>query len=168
MTSSRKTQLHVRHALGYIGLNLLNEASDEIEAIDFSDRFLPEVLSARLDLALAAKHWNAAIGIGRELTTRQPEREAGWIGRAFALRELQRVAEAKAVLLEAEPLHGCTSAVLSYNLACYDSLLGELPAALQRLHAACRMDRSLKNAALDDPDLQALRDEDAGRVFRPQ
>ena len=164
MTPSHPTRIRVRQALGYVGLGLLNEASDAIEAIDFAERFLPEVLAARLELALAAKHWDSAVGLGRELVFRQPDLASGWIGQAYALRELQRLAEAKAVLLEAAPLHAGTSAILHYNLACYHALLGELPAARERLQIACRMDQSLCDTALDDADLQALRDEDAGRV----
>lgn len=40
----------VKYAKGYVALGLLNEASDELEAIDFGDRFLPEVVSTRIDL----------------------------------------------------------------------------------------------------------------------
>lgn len=39
---------------------------------------------------------------------------------------LQCVAEAKSLLLEAEPRHGATSAILNFNLACHHSLLGEM------------------------------------------
>jgi hypothetical protein len=47
--------------------------------------------------------------------------------------------------------------VLHYNLACYDSLLGELAGARKRLATACKMDGQFRAAAQDDPDLAALR-----------
>ena len=82
--------------------------------------------------------------------------ESGWIGWAYALRELNRVEEARAVLLDAEKYHGTNSAVLHYNLACYDALLGALKNARARLEKACRMDAQFKITAREDPDLVAL------------
>ncbi len=156
---NRTTPRHVRYARGYLELGLLNEASDELEAVDFSDRFLPDVLAVRGELHLAAKHWELLTGVGRELTTRAPAVEQGWIYWAYALRELQRIAEAKAVLLEAEPRHGRTSATLHYNLACYHALLGEMGEARARLKTAFRMHPEFKEAARADPDLKSLWDE---------
>jgi tetratricopeptide (TPR) repeat protein len=150
------TARHVRYAEGYVTLGLLNEASDELEAIDFADRFLPTVLAARVDLHMEAKHWDIVIGVGRELTSRAPDLERGWIGWAYALRELGRIAEAKAVLLEADPRHGANSATLNYNLACYHCLLGEMAEARTRLSIACKMHPDFKKDAIDDRDLERM------------
>ena len=152
---NKDTAKRLRYASGYTELGMLNEASDELEAIDFADRFLPEVLAARIELHMAAKHWETVVGVGRELTARAPAIEQGWISWAFALRELNRVAEAKAVLIEAEQ-QGISCAVLDYNLACYHSILGEMADAKKRLHRACSMEARFKKDALDDPDLEAL------------
>lgn len=153
---NRTTPRHIRYARGYIELGLLNEAADELEAIPFAERFVPEVLAVRGELHMAAKHWELLIGVAKELTKRAPDLEQGWIYWAFALRELQRVAEAKAVLLEAEPRHGKTSATLHYNLACYHALLGELPEARARLETAFQLHPDFKSAAREDRDLESL------------
>ena len=150
------TARHVRYAQGYIGLGLLNEASDELEAIEEAERFLPEVLAAKLELHWEAKHWETLVSVARELVSLDPAQERGWIGWAFALRELGRVAEAKAVLFEAEPRHGATSAVLHYNLGCYHCLLGEMSEARSRLKRAFRMHPPFQTEAGEDPDLAAL------------
>jgi tetratricopeptide (TPR) repeat protein len=146
----------MRYARGYTELGLLNEAADELEAIEAGERDLPEVLAVRGEYHMAAKHWELLVGIARELTRADPENEQGWIYWAYALRELERVAEAKAVLVEAESLHGKTSATLHYNMACYHALLGELPFARARLETAFRMHPDFKQAALEDTDLQTL------------
>ena len=73
-----------------------------------------------------------------------------------ALREMKRVPEAKAVLLDAEPIHGKASGVLHYNLACYHCLLGELEETKTRLRRACQLSDEFKTCALEDPDLKAL------------
>lgn len=156
LSNGRKETLkRVRFASGYTELGMLNEASDELEAIESEDRFLPEVLAARVELHVTAKHWETVVGVARELTFRAPSNPSGWISWAYALRELNRIAESKAVLLEAEQA-GVSCAVLHYNMACYHSLLGETEEAKKRLNRACSMDERFKTEALDDPDLEAL------------
>ena len=158
MSVSLLTRRQVRHALGYIGLGMYREAAAELDAVVAAEKPLPEVRSVRLDLCMAAKQWADAVKVGSALAGDHPACENAWIGWAYALRELQRVPEARDILLEAEKHHGGKSAVLHYNLACYDSLLGELASARARLATACRMDQRFKVESEDDPDLQALRD----------
>lgn len=153
------TARHVRYARGYLELGMKNEASDELEAIAAADRFLPEVLEVRIAFHMEGRHWETVISVARELTVLKPENEQGWISWAYALRELGRIAEAKAVLFEAKPRHGGTSAVLHYNLACYHCLLGELAEARAYLATACRMHPPFKDEAQEDTDLEAIWDE---------
>ena len=150
------TARRLSHASGYIGLGMLDEASEELEAIEGEDRLSAEVMKVRADLYMEAKDWELLIAVAHQLNIIVPGCPKGWIFRAYALRELNRVPEAKAVLLEAEPRHGRKSAVLHYNMACYHCLLGELEEAKARLRRACQMGREWKNAAICDPDLKAL------------
>jgi Tfp pilus assembly protein PilF len=152
---SRATKRRVEHASGYFALGLLREASDELEAIEGPDRLSPEVMAVRCDLYMAAKNWDLLLAVARELTRSRPADEKGWIHTGIALRKMNRVAEARAVLLEAEPMHGAC-ALLHYNLGCYHCLLGEMDEARERVRRACRMDADFKKAALDDPDLKAI------------
>lgn len=133
------------------------EAAREFDAIEGDDRLSPDVLSVRADLHMEAKQWVPLVAAAQALARRQPKSLKGWIHWAYALRELNRVAEAKAVLLEAEPLHWEKCALLHYNLACYHCLLGELAAARERLRKACKMDKHWQEQARADPDLAALR-----------
>lgn len=153
------TRRRLEFASGYIELGLLEAASEELEAVVGADRLTAEVMSVRADLTMAAKQWDLLLAVARELVRQRPELEKGWIHAAFALRELNRVEEAKATLLQAEPQHGETSAVLHYNLACYHCLLHEPAEAKRRLANACRMNAEWKQAALADPDLEAMWDE---------
>ncbi len=158
MNVSRDTRRRVEYALGYIGLGMFADARAELEGIAGAEWLAPVVRSTRVDLHLAAKEWKKAVTVASELARAHPEIENAWIGWAYALRELNLVSEARSALLEAEPIHGKTSAVLHYNLACYDSLLGALKSAQTRLKRAIRMDEQFKLAALEDPDLVALRE----------
>jgi tetratricopeptide (TPR) repeat protein len=153
------TRRRIESATGYLALGMLTEASDELEAIEGEDRLLPEVMSMRTDFYIEAKQWDLLLAVSRELTRQRPNHVKGWIGWAYALRELNRLAEAKAVLLEAEPIHGEKCALLRYNLACYCCLWGDLAAAKEWLSQACKMDDHWKKAALEDEDLKAMWDD---------
>lgn len=157
MGVSRETSRRVEYALGYIALAMFRDAEAELNGIAAEEQWHPLVRSVWVDFYLAQKEWRRTIVVARELARAHPAVENAWIGWAYALRELNCVVEASAVLLEAEPLHGETSAVLHYNLACYDALLGALDSARARLATACRMDAQFKLAAREDPDLAALR-----------
>jgi len=161
MDLSAETRRRLRHVHGYIGLEMFRAAAAELAAIAAGERRAPEVRLTRMDFYIASERWDAAIRIGSAMARKDPACEQAWIGWAYALRELQRVVEAKEVLLVAETAHGVTSALVHYNLACYDALLGDLPAARARLTKAYRLDKSLKVTAESDPDLEALRAADA-------
>jgi hypothetical protein len=49
-------------------------------------------------------------------------------------------------------------AVLHYNMACYECLLGDIPEARRRLSVACKMGKEWKTGALTDPDLKTMWD----------
>lgn len=138
-------------------LGMLADAASELAKIPREDAENREVLEARLDLATQQRAWKKAVKWGERLATTYPELESGWIGWAYALRELQLVDEARVVLLEAEPRHGKKSALLHFNLACYYALLGEVETARERLERACKLDVRFKDEALTDPDLASLR-----------
>lgn len=155
--TERKTHVRVRYAQGYLMLGMLADAASELARIPREDDETREVMEARLDLATQRRTWKTAVRHGEQLATRYPEIEAGWIGWAYALRELQKIEEAKGVLLEAEPRHGKKSALLHFNLACYYALLGEVDTARERLARACKLDARFKDEALTDPDLASVR-----------
>ncbi len=151
------TLRHLQYASGFIELGMFVEASAELEAITPADQKLSEVISARIDLHMHSKHWDAVMKYSQKLMRLKPEDDKGWVSRAYALRELELIEEAQAVLLEAEPLHGKKCGVLHYNLACYACLLGNKAEAKRRLTIAFLMDKSWKQSALEDSDLKTMR-----------
>jgi len=157
MNGSMDTRRRVRYALGYMGLGLFAEARAELKGVAEQEAWLPTVRSAQVDYHIARRQWKKTVAVAALLAGDHPQVENAWIGWAYALRELQRIDEARTVLLEAERHHGKHSAVLHYNLACYDALLGALASARARLERACRLDPGFKAVAQNDPDLQALR-----------
>jgi uncharacterized Ntn-hydrolase superfamily protein len=75
--------------------------------------------------------------------------------RATAFHEPGRYAEGAAVLSEALALRG-EDAVLLYDLACFESLAGEIAPALQHARRSLELDPGLRAGMAADPDFVAL------------
>ena len=150
------TRRRLEYARGYVALGLLKEAEKELEAIAADDPLALEAVKVRIDLHMEGKRWKQVVLMAGAVCLAEPAQESAWIAWAFALRELQRIEEARDVLLKAEPLHGESSSLLHYNLACYYSLLGDLPEARQRLQRAARKRKEWLEDAREDTDLKAL------------
>lgn len=146
----------LQYAKGYIELGLVNEASEELEAIDGDARMSAEVLRVRVDLHMEAKQWELVVNLARQVAEALPEDEQVWISWAYALREMQCIKEADEVLHEAEKVYGHKSAILHYNLACYACLQGDHEEAGKRLKRAIRLDKRFADEWVEDPDLKAL------------
>ncbi len=146
----------VQYARGFLELGMLDAAAKELAAIEGPARAGAAVMELQVDLHMAAKQWDLVVAMAREFTAQHPAESKGWISRAFALRELGCIKEAKEVLLQAEPVHGKTCAVLHYNLACYHCLLGEMKQAKDRLAWAFKMEKTWKREARVDPDLKNI------------
>ena len=155
-SSSIPIRRRVEYGRGYLELGLLDDAQAELDSIPEEEQSDLDVLELRIDLHMELKHWERVVGTAQLVCEQRPGHERGWIAWAYALRELQRVEEAKAVLLKAEVLHGANCGVIHYNLACYYCLLGNLAEAERRLKRACILDKSWREVALEDPDLKAL------------
>lgn len=149
----------IEYATGYLALGMVKDAAAELRAIEGAEAEAPETLTVWVALYHETRQWRRLVTVAERLARVAPELEQGWISWAYALRELERVAEAQAVLREAEPRHGAESAVLHYNLACYACLLGDRPEARKRLARAVAMDADFREGAREDPDLAAMRDE---------
>lgn len=150
------TAKHLDYALGYIGLNLLAEARNELALIKTADRETPAVLAIHIELAMAKSAWTRVIALASQVAAATPTNERPWIAWAFALREKQRILEARDVLLRAQRVLPAPSPLVDYNLACYFCLLGDLPEARRHLKRACAREPEWKEEASADPDLAGL------------
>lgn len=150
------TRKHLDYAHGYLALNLHAAARAELALIRPADCEQPAVLIARIELAMATSAWTRVITLAPRVTAARPDSERPWIAWAFALREKQRIAEARDVLLRGERAIAAPGALVDYNLACYHCLLGELTEARRRLKRAIAREPEWKIEAASDPDLAAL------------
>ena len=146
---------HITAASGYLDLGLLDDAANELEEIAFDLKTRPEVIGLRVEIFRAAKRWDAMAMTATQMTRLLPADPKSWLALAFATRRADSLEAARAVLLEAEQRHPDLPLV-KFNLACFDCQLGDLASAKQRLSEAFQRDKSLRLAALEDPDLEPL------------
>ena len=151
------TSRYLQYARGYIELGMISEASDELEAIDRDDRTKPEVLAVRVDLYSAAKNWDLMADIAKHLAEGHPHQSQWWVHWAYALREQDKIAEAKVVAVRGLELHP-DEAILHFNMACYLSLLGDFDSASDHVNKAIELDKRFQEASVDDEDLARLWD----------
>ena len=151
---------HLRAAEGWVELGNHAEARLELERLPRQLWSHPDVLKVRWAIHAAEKNWDAALDIASALTESEPGDVLGWVHRSFCLHELKRTREARDNLLRVAEQFP-VSATLHYNLACYESQLGNLAQARKWLGKAFRLGerRRLREAAQADPDLKPLWDE---------
>ena len=151
---------HVQAAIGWLELSSPADARAELENISGARREHPDALEVWWNIFAAEKNWPGALTCAERLLAAAPERASGWLDQSFALHELKRTREAFERLSGAAqkfPGHH----VIPYNLACYQSVLGDREEALCWLRCAVTVSdvKIIRTLAADDPDLAPLRDE---------
>jgi len=147
-------------AIGWLELGNHVEAGEEIAKIAPAFITHPDVLEVRWAVCASGQSWEAALLVAEILVDKAPERDSGWIHRAYAARRvkdggLQKAWEALRPAFEKFP----KTSMIPYNLACYAAQFGRLEEAWQWLHkamAAAGDTQHIKRMALADADLQTL------------
>ena len=148
----------VRIAEGYSELGMLEDALGELGRLDAEQQERLEVLRMRVDIHLRKRDWENALRLSLRFCAVNPNQPFGYVHAAFCLHELGRTSEAKQTLLDG-PASLLDEPVYYYNLACYDTVLGNFEQAKVYLRASFRLDKSFKTMAKTDPDLKQIRDE---------
>jgi tetratricopeptide (TPR) repeat protein len=158
--------LHLEAAQGWLELGDHLEANEELERISPDMRVHPDVLNVRWHIYSKAQKWDTCVDIASALIDFAPECSLGWIHRSFSLHNLKRTQEAFDRLL---PVANEFPRVwnIPYNLACYCAQLGRLDEAQDWFKKAMAIDeQSVKESALDDPDLKPLWDSMSGILWK--
>jgi predicted Zn-dependent protease len=148
----------VRIAEGYSELGMFEDALEELSQLDAVQQDRVEVLRMRVDILLRKQEWQDALNLSLRFCDVNPNQPYGYVHAAFCLHELGRTSEAKQTLLDG-PAALLDEPVYYYNLACYDTVLGNLEQAKVYLRASFRLDKSFRELAKTDPDLEQIRDE---------
>jgi tetratricopeptide (TPR) repeat protein len=139
-----------------------SEAGEEIARVSPGCLEHPDVLEVRWAICASLRSWDAALEIAELLVRQNPERDSGWVHRAYAWRRakeggLQAAWEALRPAFEKFP----KVSTIPYNLACYAAQMGRLDDAWEWLHKAMESAgnvEAIKKNALADDDLKPLWD----------
>jgi tetratricopeptide (TPR) repeat protein len=142
--------------MGWLGLGLHIEASEELAKIAPENTAHPDVLEVYWHIYARTGHWDVCLDLAVAIINLDPKRAFGWTHRAFALFELRRTQEAYDHLMPvARRFPGLWK--IPYALACYCAQLGRFVEAQLWLRRAMAIDREIvKRTAVTDPNLQPL------------
>jgi tetratricopeptide (TPR) repeat protein len=151
---------YVAAAVGWLELGNASEARLELARINPGLMEHPEVLEVRWQVAAAGPDWEAALDVAEKMIQVKPEKDMGWLHRAYALRRVKggSIERAWAALRPAFELFPKTWLV-AYNLACYAVQLGRLDEGWDWLNKAVESAGEAERVcemALADSDLEPL------------
>ncbi len=149
---------HLQAVEGWLGLDDIESATEELAAISPEVRKHPAVLTAQCQIYVHAGQWEPAVELARRLTGLLPEEPAAWIWLAYATRRKNGggIRQAKDILLEAQPKFP-REYLLPFNLSCYCSQLREFEEAERWLRKADAISKkTVRKLAAEDSDLKPL------------
>jgi predicted Zn-dependent protease len=141
--------------VGYVDLGMYEEANAELEKLPNEIKTHPVVLLARLELLVEMKRWEEGVNLGQSLAKLWPQEFEFRFKAAYCLHELRRTQEAKDTLIDA-PVNQRKTALYFYNMACYETQLGNVAQAKLLLKSCFERDKKWRAEALEDPDLEPL------------
>ena len=151
--------LYLEAAKGWIMLGNLKEANRELDRIGAALQKHADVLEVRFAIYFKAKKWIVCMEVAAAMLELAPDRPTTWINSAQTLHEMQQTEDAWNALYAVRHRFPKVAAI-PYNLACYACKLGRLNDSQQWLRKAFALGGdSLKRMALDEADLQPIREQ---------
>ena len=164
----------LRQASGYIELAALNMTPDKgaskpaqkllLTAIQLLDRLSATEKSNGNAIALRAEALRAlcrfsdALPYYQQAVSDNPKSMTSWLGFGWCLKRLGRLPEAINVLTRGIDL--CSDEpILAYNLSCYHSLAGNVPAAIKYLTKAISSDERFRSLTSCESDFDQIRND---------
>jgi len=137
---------------------MYDDAMAELDQVDAEQQDSLAVLRMRAEIILRKREWKSALRVSLRVCQLYPNESLGFIHAAFCLHELGRTEEAKQTLLDG-PAKLLDEPIYYYNLGCYDAVLGNLEQAKTYLRASFKLDKSFREMAKNDPDLDRIKEE---------
>ncbi len=161
MEPSSKDSITLKKALsyanGYRELGMFADALEELSKLPEKLAQQTETNQMRLAILIDAQDWPAAECPAKNVVLMAPDDPGSHINLAFVTRRSNSIKEARDILLRAAERFANT-ALIHYNIACYDCVEKNYEKSKERLVKAISLDPSFLNTAKEDEDLQELSD----------
>ena len=131
-------------AAGYVELGMYADADSELDKIDPFCRAAPEILALRIEIYQGLEKWELMAELAKRLTEFQPDNPEWPVSLAYATRRANSIEAAKEILLNAESRFP-KEALIKYNLACYECVVGDIRSSKEYLKRAFEIDSGLAN-----------------------
>lgn len=151
-------KVHWERASGYFALEMYEEAERELRALPKKEPWGKNARMMLLGIQQEQGNWSLVQETGRGLRIEFPQEEDWWVSDAYATRRCESIESAREILLEGLVLHEGSS-IIRYNLACYACVLENLGECMDYLNEAVRLDDKYKLMAVEDDDLEKVRDD---------
>ncbi len=145
------------YANGYRELGMFSDALEELSQLPAKLAQRIEVDQMRLAILIDAQDWPAAECAAKNVALRAPDDPGSHINLAFVTRRSKSIEKAREILVNAAERFANT-ALIHYNIACYDCVEKNYEQSKERLVKAISLDPSFLNTAKEDEDLSDLGD----------
>jgi tetratricopeptide (TPR) repeat protein len=164
----------LRQASGYIELAEFNMTPNQeiskpaqkllITAIQLLDRLSEtersngNAIVLRAEALRALGQFSDALPYFQRAVANTPQSMTSWLGFGWCLKSLGKLQEAITVLTQGIDICG-DDPILAYNLSCYHSLAGNVPAAIESLTKAITSDDRFRSLTSGESDFDPIRDD---------
>lgn len=135
---------------------LLRRALATLAELPDSDRADPQCLLLEGEALRALGEWQAALEPLGAAAAGAPSRVEAWLGLGWCLKRLGRLDDAITALERGRAVSP-RQPILMYNLACYHSLAGNVPAAIENLTQAIALDDRYRDLTGSERDFDPIR-----------
>lgn len=135
-------------------LEMHEDAWMTLDQLSADEQEAEPAMALRLDLAIALQRWEAGAAIGRLAVEKYPQSVSFYLNGAYCIRRAESLDAAYPFLKQARQTCDKLTALWHYNLACYESQLGNLDAVGPLFRKAVAMEASFEKMGRTDPDLQ--------------
>jgi len=150
-------KVHWSRAIGYLKLRMLDQAENELNFLPDEMPWTKNRRSLLVEIFMVRKDWLEMKKNAHSLKMEFPTDVEWWIADAYATRRCESIEKAREILLDGL-VHHYENAMIRFNLACYACKLGSHGECLDFLKEAVKRDERYKLMAMEDEDLEDVRE----------
>ena len=137
---------------------LLCKAIELLDRLSATEKLNGNATVLRAEALRVLGRFSDAIPYFRLAVTKTPQSMTSWLGFGWCLKRLGQLSDAITVLTQGIDVCG-NEPILAYNLSCYHSLAGNVPAAIEYLTKAISSDDRFRSLTSRESDFDSIRND---------